>query len=124
MAWYSLNRPSADNDSDGDDPPLLNGRYRLGARLGDGASSQVREAVDLRTGGVVAVKQISLPPKLSPSLRKEWVDRLRREAQLARRLEHPDIIAIFEAGIRDGEAWLAMAFHRAMPLRPVRINDH
>lgn len=116
MAWYSLNRPSADDGSDGEDPPLLNGRYRLGARLGDGASTQVREAVDLRTGGVVAVKQISLPPKLSPSLRKEWVDRLRREAQLARRLEHPDIVAIFEAGIRDGEAWLAMERVRGVDL--------
>ncbi len=117
MAWYSLQRPAADDSPDRDrEAPLLNGRYRLGARLGEGASAQVREAVDLRTGGLVAIKQISLPADLSPAMRQEWVDRLRREAKLARRLEHPDIVAIFEAGIRDGEAWLAMERVRGVDL--------
>lgn len=117
MAWYSLQRASVDDGPHSkDDAPLLNGRYRLGARLGDGASARVHEAVDLRTGGLVAVKQISLPANLSAAMRKEWVDRLRREAQLARRLEHPDIVAIFEAGIGDGEAWLAMERVRGVDL--------
>ena len=117
MAWYSLQRSSTgDGPQIDSEASLLNGRYQLGARLGLGASAQVREAVDLRTGGTVAIKLIRLPALLSPAMRKEWVDRLRREAQLARRLDHPDIVAIIEAGIRDGEAWLAMELVRGVDL--------
>ena len=117
MTWFSLKRRTPAAAPDSDTPtPLLHGRYRLGARLGDGASSQVREAVDLRTGGTVAVKLISLPLDLPAPQRKEWVARLQREAALARRLEHPDIVAIIEAGIDAGQAWLAMERVRGVDL--------
>lgn len=117
MAWFPLTRrPPAPVPDSGAEAPLLHGRYRLGAKLGDGAAGQVREAIDLRTGGMVAVKLISLPLDLPAAQRKEWVARLQREAALARRLEHPDIVAIFEAGIEAGQAWLAMERVRGVDL--------
>lgn len=117
MAWFTLKRPAPAQASDSDDDaPLLHGRYRLGTRLGGGAAGQVREAIDLRTGGIVAVKLISLPPDLPAAQRKEWVARLQREAELARRLEHPDIVAIYETGIDAGQAWLSMERVRGVDL--------
>lgn len=119
MAWFSFRRdatratPALHVD---DGPPLLAGRYRLGARLGQGASAEVREAVDLRTGNIVAIKLISLPVDLAPVQRKEWLQRLQREADLARRLDHPDIVAVIEAGLQPGGAWLAMERVRGVDL--------
>ena len=119
MAWFSLRRdPSlaapATRVEDG--PPLLAGRYRLGQRLGEGASAVVREAIDLRTGNTVAVKLIALPADLPEPQRREWLQRLQREADLARRLDHPDIVAVIEAGLQTGGAWLAMERVRGLDL--------
>ncbi len=86
----------------------LNGRYRLGDRLGAGAASQVVEAVDMRTGATVAVKLIRLPHDQSPAQRKEWSGRLRREISLARRLNHPDVVHLLDAGIESDLVWLVM----------------
>lgn len=119
MAWFSLRRDATRDTPvarvDGG-PPLLAGRYRLGARLGEGASAEVREAVDLRTGNTVAVKLISLPLDLPDTQRREWLQRLQREADLARRLDHPDIVAVIEAGLQTGGAWLAMERVRGVDL--------
>lgn len=119
MAWFSLRRDATRVPSvlhvDGG-PPVLAGRYRLGARLGQGAHAEVREAVDLRTGNLVAVKLISLPLDLPDPQRKEWLQRLQREADLARRLDHPDIVAVIEAGLQSGGAWLAMERVRGVDL--------
>jgi len=119
MAWFPLWRDAASATPAlriDDGPPLLAGRYRLGARLGRGASADVREAVDLRTGNTVAVKLISLPRDLPEARRKEWLQRLQREADLARRLDHPDIVAVIEAGLQPGGAWLAMERVRGVDL--------
>ncbi len=119
MAWFSLRRDATRHTPAlriDDGPPLLAGRYRLGARLGQGASAEVREAIDLRTGNTVAVKLISLPIDLPDVQRKEWLQRLQREADLARRLDHPDIVAVIEAGLQPGGAWLAMERVRGVDL--------
>lgn len=117
MSWFSPKRPPPAAQPEADaGPPLLNGRYRLGARLGEGGGSLIREAVDLRTGSVVAVKLIQLPADLSAVQRQEWIDRLHREADLARRVEHPDIVAVYEAGLQGQQAWLAMERVRGVDL--------
>ena len=109
MAWYSLKRaatlPKVD---DAAQPNALAGRYRLGARIGASASATVYEAVDLRTGRIVAIKLIAVPLALPAEERAEWGTRLRREAELGRRLQHPDIVAVRDAGLAGAQAWMAM----------------
>ena len=62
----------------------------------------------MRTGTTVAVKLLELAPGMSLSQRRDWITRLQREADLARRLAHPDIVAVHEAGLAGNLAWLAM----------------
>ena len=87
---------------------MLGGRFRLGARIAQGAAGAVHEAVDLRTGGTAAVKLVPLPSELAGQHRKEWVDRLQREAALGRRLSHPDIVTVLDVGLTGSHAWMAM----------------
>lgn len=125
MTWFNR-KPSEQT------PPVphgsatvLSGRFRLGALIASGATSEVHEAIDLRTGIPVAVKLIPLPPDLAGPQRQEWLARLRREADLGRRLEHPDIVAVLDAGLSGSHAWLAMERVRGADLsrytRPTRL---
>lgn len=116
MSWFSklrgdsepsaLGPPSATGV--GDRQPLLAGRYRLGARIGSGGAALVHDALDLRTGNTVAVKLITLADDLLPAERADWLARLRREADIGRRLQHPDIVASQDAGVDGQLAWLVM----------------
>ena len=88
--------------------PVLAGRFRLGARIAEGSAGTVHEALDLRTGGSVAVKLLALPAGLPGPQRQVWVDRLQREAALGRQLNHPDIVAVLDVGLTGTHAWMAM----------------
>ncbi|MCB0881880.1 MAG: serine/threonine protein kinase [Thermoleophilia bacterium] len=69
---------------------LALGRYRLGTLLGRGATSSVRRAVDVRTGGEVAVKTIIDDADL--------VARAGREIRAASRLSHPHVVRLLDWG--------------------------
>lgn len=72
---------------------VIAGRYRLDARLGGGATSEVWSAHDLDLGREVAVKL------LAPQAERERFD---REARAAAALTHPNICTLFAFG-EDGE---------------------
>jgi serine/threonine protein kinase len=104
VAWYSRKRAvSARSVSEVRQPRLLAGRYRLGALIGGSAAASVREAIDLRSGITVAIKLITVSLELSALERAEWIGRFKREVELGRRLQHPDIVAVHGA-----QAWLVM----------------
>ena len=71
---------------------LVLGRYRLGQRLGAGGFGTVYAATDERLQRPVAVKVI--PSGAEPRSRRA----ASREALAAGRLDHPGIVAIFDAG--------------------------
>lgn len=108
MGWLPFSRRTAPTTLTGFGPPLLAGRYQLGARLGRGAISQVFDGVDMRTGGPVAIKFIPLPETLTATQRHDWLQRLHREAEVSHRVRHPDIVAVFDAGLEPHQAWLVM----------------
>ena len=77
---------------------VLEGRYRVLRKLGEGGMSYVYEAKDVTGGQSVAIKV--LIPKLGRD--QSSVERLRREAGLAMRLDHPNVCRILRFGETEG----------------------
>jgi len=82
------------------------GRYRLIDELGRGAMGAVYRAVDPLIEREVAVKTLlpDLPGDVMPEVRERFL----REARSAGRLNHPNIVTIFDVGEQDGVAYIAM----------------
>ncbi len=77
------------------------GRYLVLERLGEGGMGVVYSAYDPELDRKVAVK-IMRPEAVQSQLR------LRREAQAMARLQHPNVIGVYDVGMVDGRAFVAM----------------
>jgi serine/threonine protein kinase/Flp pilus assembly protein TadD len=86
------------------DGPRTFGAYRIAGELGRGGMGVVYDAQDLAMDRRVALK--ILPPGLVVDPRS--VERFRREARLAGRLSHPNIVAVHATGIENGTPYIAM----------------
>jgi len=80
------------------------GPYRLLALLGEGGMGVVYRARHAVTGKVVALK--ILPPQRLE--REEDRRRFLREGQILARLEHPNVVRVFETGEIDGRGFLSL----------------
>jgi serine/threonine protein kinase len=83
----------------GDDYELLN-------ELGSGGFGRVYRVRDLHLERIVALKVLHPMLIQDPGV----VERFRREAQLAARLSHPNLVSIYEIGGRTGLIWYTMEF--------------
>ena len=84
------------------------GRYRLDRELGRGAMGAVYLGHDPEHGRAVAIKTMALSREFAGDELTEARERFFREAEIAGRLRHPDIVTIFEAGEDQGLAYIAM----------------
>jgi serine/threonine-protein kinase len=75
-------------------PTLVAGRYRIDRRLGAGGMSTVFEAVDTVLERAVAVKLLA--EHLAQD--EAFVARFRREALAAARLQHPNVVQVYDSG--------------------------
>src|SRR5919197_4506746 len=82
------------------------GRYRILGELGRGAMGAVFRAVDPLIEREVAIK--TLLPDIPAELVDEVRERFLREARSAGRLNHPNIVTIFDVGEDAGVAYIAM----------------
>ena len=82
------------------------GRYVVLGELGRGAMGMVYRAVDPLIEREVAVK--TLLPNLPEDIMVEYRERFLREARSAGRLNHPNIVTIYDIGEQDGTAYIAM----------------
>src|SRR5205814_1685453 len=86
---------------------ILDARYQVMKKLGEGGMSYVYLAKEISSGLTVAIKVLS--PRLASD--KSSVERLRREAGLAMRLDHPNVCRILRLGeSEDGLIYLVMPF--------------
>ncbi|MDF1603049.1 Stk1 family PASTA domain-containing Ser/Thr kinase [Nocardioides sp. YIM 152315] len=94
---------------------VLEGRYRIGARIARGGMASVYEATDIRLDRTVAVKVMH--PGLGDD--NEFAERFVREARAAARLSHPNVVAVYDQGDDHGTVFLAMELVPGHTLRDV-----
>ena len=92
--------------------PKVMGRYEILEEVGRGSMGLVYKARDPRIGRVVALKTIAFSFPLGPGEEEEFLQRFYHEAQVAGRLNHPNIVTIYDVGEKaPGEdAYIAMEF--------------
>ena len=90
-------------------PPALElPGYRIQRQIGQGASGQVYLAVQHAIRRSVAIKVLA-PAAVGDAAARQ---RFEREAELAKGLDHPNIVRVFEAGIHAGAPFLVMEYLR------------
>ncbi len=86
------------------------GRYRVMGELGKGAMGVVYLGVDPKINRTVAIKTMALSQEFEEDELDEVKERFFREAETAGRLNHPNIVTIFDAGEEHDLAYIAMEF--------------
>jgi serine/threonine protein kinase len=89
------------------------GKYKLLAKIGQGAMGEVHRAHDPGLNRDVALKMVSTGLATSP----EHTTRFKREAQSAAQLNHPNIVTVFDFGEEAGKIFMAMELLEGQDLR-------
>src|SRR5256885_2347592 len=92
------------------------GRYNLERTLGKGAMGVVYEGLDPRLGRRVAIKTI-LKSHLDEDTARDYSMRFVREAQAVARLNHPNIVQVYDFGEEGDIAYLVMEFIKGKELK-------
>src|SRR6185369_13333923 len=103
--------------------PML-GRYQVEKELGKGAMGVVYLGKDPKIGRVVAIKTMALSQEFDADELQDVKDRFFREAETAGRLNHPNIVTIFDAGEEHDLAFIAMEFLKGKDLAPFIKPDN
>ncbi|MFI1766962.1 Stk1 family PASTA domain-containing Ser/Thr kinase [Streptomyces sp. NPDC020800] len=94
---------------------VLDGRYRVDARIAVGGMATVYRALDTRLDRVLALKV------MHPTLAADgsFVERFIREAKSVARLAHPNVVQVFDQGADGSYVYLAMEYIAGCTLRDV-----
>src|ERR687888_1197017 len=92
------------------------GRYNIERTLGKGAMGVVYEGIDPRLGRRVAIKTI-LKSHLDEDTARDYSMRFVREAQAVARLNHPNIVQVYDFGEEADIAYLVMEFIKGKELK-------
>jgi serine/threonine protein kinase len=87
--------------------------YRIGPQLGRGGMGVVYKAHHVRLDRPAALKVLS--PELAAG--DEFRERFMRESQVAAALQHPNVVAVYDAGEEDDLLYLAMQYVAGVDLR-------
>jgi CHASE2 domain-containing sensor protein len=96
--------------------PML-GRYELLKELGRGAMGVVYLGKDAKINRQVAIKTMALAEEFEGETLKDVHDRFFREAETAGRLNHPNIVTIYDVGEDQGLAYIAMDYLAGEPMQ-------
>jgi len=102
-------------DKTGVTKPML-GRYEIDKELGKGAMGVVYLGKDPKISRVVAIKTMALSQEFDADELEEVKARFFREAETAGRLNHPNIVTMYDAGEEHDLAYIAMEFLKGRDL--------
>ncbi len=103
--------------------PML-GRYQVEKELGKGAMGVVYLGRDPKISRVVAIKTMALSQEFEEDELAEVKERFFREAETAGRLNHPNIVTIYDAGEEHDLAYISMEFLKGKDLAPHTKADN
>ncbi|CAG0938921.1 eukaryotic-like serine/threonine-protein kinase [Gallionellaceae bacterium] len=103
--------------------PML-GRYEIEKELGKGAMGVVYLGKDPKIGRVVAIKTMALSQEFDEDELEDVKARFFREAESAGRLNHPNIVTMYDAGEEHDLAYIAMEFLKGKDLVPYTKPDN
>ncbi len=115
--------PADPRASDGDGPaPTIGhiGRYALKYQLGEGGLGTVYAAQDPLLSRLIAVKTLNV--EIEESEREAFNAMFLNEARAAGGLSHTHIVTVFDAGISDDRAYIAMELLKGRDLRQLRLE--
>lgn len=92
---------------------ILNGRYELERKVGEGGMARVYLGRDLRLSRAVAIKVLHSQYASDPS----FIARFNHEAQAAANLRHPNIIDIYDVGQDDDIPYIVMEYVEGQDLK-------
>ncbi len=95
--------------------PVL-GRYQIEKEIGRGAMGLVYQGRDPKIGRTVAIKTMALAQEFDPEELEEVKERFLREAETAGRLNHQNIVTIYDVGEEQELAYIAMDFLKGRDL--------
>lgn len=94
------------------------GKYQIIREIGR-SNDVVYEAHDPVMDRRVALKELCFPPNIQGAQRRERIERFRREAKAAARLNHPNIVTVYEYGEENDRYYFAMELINGQTLRDV-----
>lgn len=99
------------------------GRYVIKEVLGEGAMGSVFKAYDPSLERWVAIKTVRTSNINDPVGRQEFRERFLQESRANGRLNHPNVVSIYDCGVHDNDPFLVMEFIRGTPL-DAYIKEH
>ena len=101
--------------------PGFIGRYKVEAVLGRGAMGVIYRAHDPVIDRKVAIKLVRAD-LLDGEDRTDYIARFRQEAQAAGRCAHPNIVAVYDFALHEGNPYLAMEYIDGVTLNQVQAR--
>jgi CHASE2 domain-containing sensor protein len=103
------------SDKEGIQKPKL-GRYQIDSEIGRGAMGMVYLGHDDKIGRTVAIKTMVISDEIEGDMRDEVKARFFREAEAAGRLDHPNIVTVYDVGDEQDLAYIAMDYLKGKDL--------
>ena len=116
----SAPRRAVTGDALVDSAPILDGRYRVLAKLGEGGMGAVYRVEHIRMGKILALKVL----RSDLAKQRSSVQRFHQEGRMVSRLSHPNTITVFDSGeTENGLLYLAMEYVPGRDLAEILASE-